>query len=408
MAMRLRTRRWTSSRTSSPGSDTSSTARANGRAASRIRPCCGKTLLQPPARDVGERQQPQRLAGRRAVDDDHVVLAGLVVALDLQQAEQLVHAGRDRELLGADAVDAALDEQVAEPVLHAGPVALHLLLGGDLLAPQPRRRPAPAPARARLAARRASECAGSVRQHDRPQARGGAAARRGGGDRRLADAALARVEDRARGIAKEREPSRSRSVLRRGPRRAATAVTCAPRCRRGRRRRTRIVERARRCAGCKPASCAAAAQPRRAPATTGRPRAHAVTVDRRDLARRDGTRIARRRGGFARGFAAWQRERRGLVRRRAGPRSKRCAVSAVAARGSGRRPPRSARRTGLRGSRAAACGSRGRTLRRAWSSSDHAPVSKCGSSARSSRVARRRTAPGPRRRWPASRSRAGR
>ena len=37
-------------------------------------------LVQPPARGVRERQQPQRLAGRRAVDDDHVPLAGLGVA----------------------------------------------------------------------------------------------------------------------------------------------------------------------------------------------------------------------------------------------------------------------------------------------------------------------------------------
>ena len=51
-----------------------------------------KDLLEPPARGVGKRQQPQRLAGRRAVDDDRVPVAGLVVALELQQAEQLVHA----------------------------------------------------------------------------------------------------------------------------------------------------------------------------------------------------------------------------------------------------------------------------------------------------------------------------
>ena len=44
MAIRLPTRRWTSSKTSAPGSETSSTARAKGRAASRIRPCWGKTL----------------------------------------------------------------------------------------------------------------------------------------------------------------------------------------------------------------------------------------------------------------------------------------------------------------------------------------------------------------------------
>jgi hypothetical protein len=43
IAMRLATRPWTSSRTASPGSFMSSTARANGRAASRMRLCCGNT-----------------------------------------------------------------------------------------------------------------------------------------------------------------------------------------------------------------------------------------------------------------------------------------------------------------------------------------------------------------------------
>ena len=44
MAMRLRTRRWTSSRTASPGSETSSIARASGRAAAMSCGDCGKTF----------------------------------------------------------------------------------------------------------------------------------------------------------------------------------------------------------------------------------------------------------------------------------------------------------------------------------------------------------------------------
>ena len=46
--------------------------------------------IQPPACRVGEREQPQRLAGRRAVDDDRVPVAGLGVGLELQEREQLV------------------------------------------------------------------------------------------------------------------------------------------------------------------------------------------------------------------------------------------------------------------------------------------------------------------------------
>ena len=93
-------------------------------------------LLQPPPGHVGEREQPQRLPGGGAVDDDRLPLAGLVVALELQQREQLVQAWRDRQLLGRDPVDPALDQHLAQPLGHRGPVALHLLLGLDLLAPQ--------------------------------------------------------------------------------------------------------------------------------------------------------------------------------------------------------------------------------------------------------------------------------
>src|SRR6185503_5640463 len=61
--------------------------------------------------------------------DDHDVEARvLVMALDLQQAEELVHAGRHGQLLGRDAVDPALDEHLAEPLLHGAPVALELVL----------------------------------------------------------------------------------------------------------------------------------------------------------------------------------------------------------------------------------------------------------------------------------------
>ena len=93
-------------------------------------------LVQPPLRRVREREQPQRLARRRAVDDDHVPVAGLVVGLEREQAEQLVAARRHGQLLGGDPVDAALHQHAAEPALHARPVALELVLGLDLLGEQ--------------------------------------------------------------------------------------------------------------------------------------------------------------------------------------------------------------------------------------------------------------------------------
>ena len=104
--------------------------------------------------------------------------------------------GRHGQLLGRDAVDAALGEQVAEPALHAVPVALHLLLGLHLLAEEVRADVGRLGAERRL--ERVGQAVGGVGgEHDGAQARGGAAARCGGRHARLADSALARVEDGA-------------------------------------------------------------------------------------------------------------------------------------------------------------------------------------------------------------------
>ena len=91
----------------------------------------------------------------------------------------------------------------------ARPVALELVLRLHLLGPQA--------AADRRSARRRRGVSSDVgervrrvgREHERARARGGAAARGGGGDRRLADAALARVEDGPRA------PSRPASLPRR-------------------------------------------------------------------------------------------------------------------------------------------------------------------------------------------------
>jgi hypothetical protein len=178
----------------------SSIARANGRAGDDL-VLLREDLLEPPARDVREGEQAQRLTSGSAVDDHGVVLRGLVVAAQREQAEQLVEAGRHRQLFGGDPIDAAREQDVAEPVLDRRPVPLQLVLRVHLLAPQPlrhRRRLA-----AELDAERVREAVGGVgREHDRAQAVRRAAPRRGRGDRRLADAALAGVEDRARAIHK--------------------------------------------------------------------------------------------------------------------------------------------------------------------------------------------------------------
>ena len=112
------------------------------------------------------------------------------MGLQSQQREQLVHARRNRQLLGRDPVDAALDEQFAEPFLDAGPVALHLLLGAYLLTPQ-------AAADVDRLGRRSSAasdsdrlCAGSVEMIRVSAGRRRRSAGGAGRDRRLADATL--------------------------------------------------------------------------------------------------------------------------------------------------------------------------------------------------------------------------
>ena len=195
--------------------------------------------------------------------------------------------GRDRQLLGGDAVDAALDEQLAEPVLHAPPVALHLLLGLDLLAPQAvadRRRLG-----AELGARATPTGCAPGRWRARASAgpRAAQRARRGGGDRGLADAALARVEDRAR--RHERRVYGGCASRRSDVRRVALPA--------GRARRCRVAPGA---AGA-PDVCCRGGTPRRA----RRPRGG------RDRHRRLSTAEAQRVGRPARRFAGRRVSRRG-------------------------------------------------------------------------------------------------
>src|SRR5207248_682608 len=112
--------------------------------------------------------------------DDRVEAALLVMALDLQQREELVHARRHRQLLGGDLVDAVFREQLAEPLLNRLPMALHLLLRLNLLTPEA------IAASSRLAAELGFERIGEAvrrigRQDDRVQpARGAAPGGRGG------------------------------------------------------------------------------------------------------------------------------------------------------------------------------------------------------------------------------------
>ncbi len=134
-------------------------------------------LLEPPARGVGEGQQPQRLAGRRAVDDDHVPSALAVVLL----ASAAVRTARRRRAARSAPPRrcgrvAALHQQLAEPGLDAGPVAAEFVLGVDLGRVEVAQRRVSARRRAQSAANptgcepgrsRGSGCAGRRRRSGR-------------------------------------------------------------------------------------------------------------------------------------------------------------------------------------------------------------------------------------------------
>ena len=98
-----------------------------------------KHLLQVPAERLGQREQPQRLGGRRAVDDQRVPVAGEREFAHREQGEDLVDAGQHGQLVRGDRVDAAAREHVDEEALHVAPGGFEPALRVDLHRPQRRR-----------------------------------------------------------------------------------------------------------------------------------------------------------------------------------------------------------------------------------------------------------------------------
>ena len=165
----------------------------------------GSTFSIHHLRRLGQGEEAKRLAGRRRVDDDHVVQAGVVVVGDPEQRPDLVHAGQDRHLLGHDLVEASPAQDRCGVLLDPSPVARDVVEDVRLLRPQVRRdleRHG-----AELAVERVAEAVGDVgRHHDRAVAAVGAGERGGGGDARLADAALSGVDEDAGHAAPARGP----------------------------------------------------------------------------------------------------------------------------------------------------------------------------------------------------------
>ena len=95
-----------------------------------------RDALDPPAARLGQAEQSERFAGRRGVDDDHVVVIRLDVVGDPQQVAELVHPRQDGHLLGQDLVQPAPAEELGHVALDRRPVASDVVVDVRLLAPE--------------------------------------------------------------------------------------------------------------------------------------------------------------------------------------------------------------------------------------------------------------------------------
>ena len=136
MAIRFSTSRWTSANTRSSGSETSKNVFAQRPRRGQQRPLAPEHLVEPPARDVGEREQPQRLAGRRAVDDDASHSPSSTWRLSCSRQNSSSPPGGTVSSSAAIRSTPRSASTPAEPLLHGRPVALELVLRLHLLRPQ--------------------------------------------------------------------------------------------------------------------------------------------------------------------------------------------------------------------------------------------------------------------------------
>ena len=135
IAIRLRTRRCTSSKTSGPGRGTSK-VRARGRAAPTRRRSQGKTFSSHQRAMSGKpsRRSVSPVGAQSTITTSNP--RALVVVLYLQQAEQLVHAREARSAPRRGSARCRGRRAARQPVLHRRPVRLHLQLRAHLLAPE--------------------------------------------------------------------------------------------------------------------------------------------------------------------------------------------------------------------------------------------------------------------------------
>ena len=93
-------------------------------------------LVEPPLGDVGEGEQLERLSGRSAVDDQHVVLRPLRVVLDPHQGGDFIHSRRVCDLVREDFVQPLGGKHLDRILVELRPVPLHLVQRRDLVRPE--------------------------------------------------------------------------------------------------------------------------------------------------------------------------------------------------------------------------------------------------------------------------------
>jgi hypothetical protein len=92
--------------------------------------------LDVPVHHLRKREEAKRLRRGSAVDYEEVIPALVDVALDIDQAEDLVQPGDDGELLCLDGLHPGPVHQLDEVLLDLPPVCFQPGLGVDLLCPQ--------------------------------------------------------------------------------------------------------------------------------------------------------------------------------------------------------------------------------------------------------------------------------
>jgi hypothetical protein len=96
-----------------------------------------KDTVHPPRQHLGEREEPQRLGGRRAVDDQQVETVVVGQPGQVGEGDDLLETGEQGELFGLDATHTGPVEHGRQIAAEITPLLFEAPEGIDLLAIQP-------------------------------------------------------------------------------------------------------------------------------------------------------------------------------------------------------------------------------------------------------------------------------